>query len=240
MPENKKEVAVTTQENSPAALIAQAIEKGLSVESLTKLMDLQDRWEAKKAKKEFDIAMSAAQGEFPIIEKKKKVMNKADKGGGVRYSYATIEAIVKEVAPIISKHGLSYTFTTTVVNNVVTATVKVTHEAGHSQETGFPVPIDTSAYMSQPQMFAAALTFGKRYAFLNAFGITTAEEDTDAQDVKTAQKVVDVSAYEKKIKAATNLPELTKIWSDLPANIKPLVKEIAAIRKAELGGSIPQ
>src|SRR5262249_52436437 len=37
------------------------------------------------------------------------------------------------------------------------------------------------AIMSQTQVVAAALTFAKRYAFCNAFGILTGNEDTDAQ-----------------------------------------------------------
>ena len=35
--------------------------------------------------------------------------------------------------------------------------------------------------MSQTQVEAAALTFAKRYAFCNAFGILTGDEDTDAK-----------------------------------------------------------
>jgi hypothetical protein len=37
--------------------------------------------------------------------------------------------------------------------------------------------------MTAPQKYASALTFAKRYAFTDALGITSGEEDTDATDV---------------------------------------------------------
>jgi hypothetical protein len=35
--------------------------------------------------------------------------------------------------------------------------------------------------MNEPQRFASALTFAKRYAFCNAFGILTGDEDDNAE-----------------------------------------------------------
>jgi hypothetical protein len=43
--------------------------------------------------------------------------------------------------------------------------------------------------MSQPQQIAATVTFNKRYAFLNAFGITTGGEDSEAT-MRTAGETV--------------------------------------------------
>ena len=44
-----------------------------------------------------------------------------------------------------------------------------------------PLPLgNKTRIMSQTQVEAAALTFAKRYAFCNAFGILTGDEDTDA------------------------------------------------------------
>ena len=45
--------------------------------------------------------------------------------------------------------------------------------------------------MSAPQKFASAMTFAKRYAFCNAFGILTSDEDVDAngsEDEKEEQR----------------------------------------------------
>jgi ERF superfamily len=58
--------------------------------------------------------------------------------------------------------------------------VKVRHINGHSETARFEVPIDKEAYMNSQQQYGSASTFSKRYAFCNAFGILTGDEDTDA------------------------------------------------------------
>ena len=52
------------------------------------------------------------------------------------------------------------------------------------------MPIDKDGFMNTPQKFASALTYAKRYAFCNAFGILTADEDDDTAktfEVKTSE-----------------------------------------------------
>ncbi len=62
----------------------------------------------------------------------------------------------------------------------VALTVK--HTSGHSEVTCVELPLgNKTRIMSQTQVEAAALTFAKRYAFCNAFGILTGDEDTDAK-----------------------------------------------------------
>ena len=47
--------------------------------------------------------------------------------------------------------------------------------------------------MSDSQVVAAASTFSKRYAFCNAFGILTGDEDNDGQAIKTPAKDITMS-----------------------------------------------
>jgi hypothetical protein len=68
--------------------------------------------------------------------------------------------------------------------------VKVTciakHKYGHTEPSSVEVPLGNKTdIMSQTQVVAAALTFAKRYAFCNAFGILTGDEDTDASSMPT-------------------------------------------------------
>jgi len=51
---------------NPAQLLQIAVEKGLDVSNLEKLMDLEDRWEAKQAKMAFNNAFSKFQAEGPL------------------------------------------------------------------------------------------------------------------------------------------------------------------------------
>ncbi len=179
--ENKLTVG-KSEDMNPMTLMEKAMGQNLSPETMGKFMDLYDRWELKKGKKAYDTAMSALQKEMPIIAKEKGVKNK---DGSSRYKYAPLEQIVKQVSPIIAKNGFSYSVdATTTMNNEgkvigLVATVKITHEEGHSQDSSFFAPLDPDAFMSASQKFGSALTYAKRYAFCNAFGILTADPDTD-------------------------------------------------------------
>ena len=180
-----KEVQVIPQEQAAEALISQAIKEKVPVETMERILAMRRELKAENAKEEYDRAMAEFQANCPIISKNKKVLNK-DKTT-TRYSYAPLDDIVKQVRPILKENGFSYTINTKVEPDWVTAICKITHQFGHSGESEFKVPIDKEGYMSSPQKFASALTFAKRYAFCNAFGILTGDEDDDASSAGTSE-----------------------------------------------------
>jgi len=168
-------------------LIAQAIEKGVPVETMERLLAMRRELKAEYAKESFDRAMSAFQSDCPTIEKKKKVMNKD--GKTVRYVYAPIDDIIEQVRPLLKTHGFSFSIDAPVEEGVVTSICTITHAEGHSKTSTFKIPIDKDAYMSTAQMYASALTFAKRYSFCNAFGILTGDQDDDTKTMADDQKV---------------------------------------------------
>ena len=177
----KQEVKMTslTTKNSAEELISQAINKNVPVGTMERLLAMRRELKAEYAKGEYDRAMAEFQSEFPIIEKTKIVRNK---DGTIRYKFAPIESIVKQVAPLLKKNGFSYSINTK-LNGGLNVTCKVTHEAGHSEISEFSVPINKDNFMNEQQHVASASTFAKRYAFLNAFGIMTGDEDDDTASV---------------------------------------------------------
>ena len=205
--EKKTAIVVAPQrEMTPQTLISQAITQGVNVETMEKLMNLQDRWESKQAKKAFDEAMAKFQSLCPTIKKDRAVNNSAAKGGGLRYKFAPLDSIVSQVKRILQECGFSYTIQAEMNGNLVTAICKVTHSMGHSQESSFQVPTDAEAFMNAQQKFGAALTFAKRYAFCNAFGIMTGDEDVDA-NAATSTKSAELTNTEdvKRMKYIGNL-----------------------------------
>ena len=173
---------VTSGQGFPVELLLQnAIDKGTPIETMERLLVMRRELKAEAAKEAFDSAMARFQGLCPVIEKKKKVF---DKFGKLRYCYAPLDEIIEQVKDLIASEGLSYDFDTIQDGEAfVTAVCRVTHASGHTRNTNFRIPVDKNSFMSGPQKFGAALTFGKRYAFCNAFGIATGDEDTDAVDV---------------------------------------------------------
>lgn len=174
--------ATPVQPITPETLIAQGMQSGLTVENMKELLGMRRELKAEAAKKAYDDAMAGFQGKCPTI-KKQKAGGKT-KSGQVAYMYAPLETIVEQTKELISDHGFSYAIKTEVGEKVkVTCTVK--HKDGHAEESSMEVPLGTrTEIMSAPQVVAATVTFAKRYAFVNAFGIMTGDDDTDRKPMK--------------------------------------------------------
>jgi hypothetical protein len=165
----------------PEALIAKGIEHGISVEGLERLLAMRERLKAEQARSAFIRALAEFQGTCPIITKLAVVR---DKIGKERYRYASLESIVRQVGPLLRHCELTYRIDTRIEEGEATALVAIciiTHQDGHSERSEFRVPIDRDSFMSEPQKFGAASTYAKRYAFCNALGILTGDQDTDAR-----------------------------------------------------------
>lgn len=111
-----------------------------------------------------------------------------------------MEDIVEQVKPLLQKHGFSYSLTAETKDSSVLAICTITHRLGHSEKSEFRVPVDPQAFMNEQQKFASAYTYAKRYAFCNAFGILTADEDMDARIEK------------EKPEGPAKATEKTRIW----------------------------
>jgi hypothetical protein len=187
---------------APERLIALAIEKGVSVETMEKLLAMRRELKQEAAKEAYFKALGAFQAECPVIEKTKAVKNK---GGSVVYRYAPLESIVEQVRAILTKHGFSYNTDTSQSEQELTVMCVSHHVAGHSETTKIAVPIG-SDYMTAQQMVGSARTFAMRYAFCNAFGILTGDEDTDARKIENG---------DAKPKADTDeMYKMKQVWLD--------------------------
>lgn len=166
----------TQPTNDVMGLLSNAVNKGLPVETLEKLLDMKERIDATQAKKDFDAAMSQLQSELPVVKKTKSVKDKNKK---LRYKFASMDSIISQTKDIIGKHGFSFSITVEQTEKMITAICTVKHSSGHSEQTKFAIPYETNEYMTQIQRYASSLTFAKRYAFMNAFGIMTGDDDND-------------------------------------------------------------
>lgn len=164
------------KENTSTDLITMALQNKVDVSVLERLVALKEKTDAQFSKNEFIKAMAEFQKNCPVINKAKKVK---DKQGKDRYSFAPLDDIISQTKGTIAKAGLSYTFKITNTDKTLTASCVVTHVSGHSEESSFIVPIGSEEYMTEVQKFGARATFAKRYAFTNAFGIMTGDEDVD-------------------------------------------------------------
>jgi len=164
------------QLNEPMDLLRMAVEKGnVDVATLERLMVVRKEILGETARRDFFDALAAFQAECPIILRSRA-------GHENRYNYAPLERIVKDVTPYLTKHGFSHQEDGVVTEGWVEAIVTVTHRGGHKEEKRFKVPSESKAGMSPQQKYGAAMTYATRYAFCAAFGIRTADKDTDCVD----------------------------------------------------------
>lgn len=166
---------IPKEEMSIESVIRQAIDKNVPVETMERLLAMRRELKQEAAKEAYDRAMAEFQSECPTIKKTKEVRSRSRE---LLYSYAPIESIIQQVAPILKKNGFSYSFDTK-TNGSIAATCTVTHELGHSKDSTVSVPAGQGSIMSEAQKVASSITFAKRYAFCNAFGIMTGDEDDD-------------------------------------------------------------
>lgn len=213
-------------DNSVESLISLAITQKADVGTMERLLAMRKELKAEFAREEFNKDMAKFQAACPTIVKTKEVKNK---DGSVRYKFAPIDVIVNQVKENIKKYGFSYSVTTK-NDGTITAVCRVTHKFGHFEESEFTVPVDKEAYMNEAQKVASAFTFAKRYAFCNAFGILSGDEDDDS--VESGTKPSLPPPPKKTPTKALNLiiEDAIRNTTD-PENIKNLYEKIVASDK---------
>lgn len=203
-----KETGIAKQDNSVELLISQAIKEKVPVDTMERILAMRRELRAENAKEEYDRAMAEFQANCPIISKTKSVQV----SGKTIYSYAPIESIVSQVKALLNQYGFSYAIKAETKEFSVMSTCIAKHVAGHSEDSSVEVPLgNKTGVMSASQVTAAALTFAKRYAFCNAFGILTGDEDNDGKGAGTKEEEVKETPEQKFERAKMLLSSLNDV-----------------------------
>ena len=173
------ESLVKTDGVSIESLLQSGITSKADIAVMEKLFTMRNTLKAEKDKEAFYRALANFQSETSAVPKSKPVKYNTQSSGTVDYHYAPIESIVESVKGALEKNGFSYTLKTEQTDTKITVTCEAHHESGHTESTSLTVPMSTGTKMNAIQQIGSAITYAKRYAFCNAFGIMTADEDTD-------------------------------------------------------------
>lgn len=166
---------------TPMSMLDRAVASGASIEVLTKLMDLQERYERNVARRAFDDAISRAKSSIPVITN-----NKAGHNGK---RYADFAALARVVDPILGQFGLSYRFRTTQADRI-SVTCILSHKDGHAEETTLSGPPDKTGSKNDIQAIGSTLTYLQRYSLKQALGLAASDDD----DGKSAGEAGGISA----------------------------------------------
>lgn len=160
----------------PMQLIVQAMDKGLSIETMEKLFAMQERWEAKRSEKAFFEAITDFQIKCPDLRKTKKVSF-----GQTNYSFAPLSDIDRQIRQLLHDCGLSKRWEIQDNSEKIKVTCIITHVDGHSERTSMESIADTSGSKNPIQARGSAIEYMKRYTLIASLGITTADSDIDGR-----------------------------------------------------------
>lgn len=165
-----------TEPVTPMAMLDRAFASGASMETLEKLMALQERWTANQARMAFSSAIAAAKAEIPVIMKNREVDFTSMKGR-THYRHEDLAEIARTVDPILSKHGLSYRFRTGYEGSTVTVTCVIAHRDGHEEENTLHGSRDDSGNKNSIQGVGSTITYLQRYTLKAALGLAASADD---------------------------------------------------------------
>jgi hypothetical protein len=174
-------IAIAAPPN-PMALIDAAIAKGIDADQLGKLMDLQERWEKRRAEERFAEALAGFQAECPDVFKKRTAKVPTKSGGEWSYRFESFDDVMSAAGPVLAKFGISVGFDTdhNTEKNIIKLKVRV-RVGSHFEDHHFQMPVPADLKVSDPQSYGIALSYAKRYGLKAALNIVSTDDpDTDA------------------------------------------------------------
>lgn len=160
---------------TPMEMIMTAVKSGSTPEQIAQLMDLQDRFEQKEAKKSFVLALAKFRKECPDIRKDGKGHNNA--------KYSTLHNALDTIKSTMEDCGISHSWRTSTTGvaekKEITVTCVITHIDGHCEESSLSAGIDTSGNKQIIQGVGSTVSYLERYTLFSVLGMTSREMDDD-------------------------------------------------------------
>lgn len=194
-------VAATGGQVGYADMLRYALDSGADLDRLEKLMAMQEKDNANKARMAFVAAMAEFKKSAPEIYKDKNVSFT-----GTSYNHATLGGICEVVIASLAQHGISHDWDTQQpASGMICVTCTLTHVLGHSKATSMESPPDNSGKKNAIQQIASTVTYLQRYTLLAATGLATKDmpdDDGRAPAQKEEKPIVRTALSGKRFEAA--------------------------------------
>ena len=173
---------------TPMTMLEMAVSKGAGVETLERLLALQERWQEQQSRRAFEEALANLRADLPPIIKTQTV-DFTTKAGRTHYQYEDLAVITTTLSPVMARHGLSFRWRTdSTRSGEVSVTCIVAHREGHHEETTLSGPYDNTGNKNAIQAIGSVVTYLQRYTIKAAVGVAAARDD-DAQSASTSRDV---------------------------------------------------
>jgi hypothetical protein len=175
-----EEKALAVRESSGDSLVRLAIEKGIDVDNLQRLIDMRNAEIERQAKLDFQFHFAEMQKAFIPVTRAKQ---------GYNYKYAPIELLQNTLGPIIADHGFSYSWREESIADGGKRCILSISGYGYTQENYFDIPkLEKTKEMNSVQVVGAMSTYGRRYSFIAGFGVVIDDEDPDGRAIPEDQE----------------------------------------------------
>lgn len=167
---------------SEAAAIIQVIERAaanpnVDIEKMERLLDMHERVKARNAKTAYQAALADMQPVLPVIEERGEIKHGDNKP--VQSTYARWEDINEAIRPILAEYGFALSFRIGRADGLVQVTGILSHREGHSEETTFDLPVDSSGSKNSVQALGSSVSYGQRYTAKALLNLTSRHSSDD-------------------------------------------------------------
>jgi hypothetical protein len=164
----------------PQQLLQQAIASGASIETLDRLLTMQERWQSNQAKRSFSTAIAAFKANAPKVLKTVEVgFDSRRTGDRTSYKHEDLADLMAVVDPVLAQHGLWVRWKiATLENGKVRVTCVIGHNDGHSEADNFlEAAPDTSGNKNPVQAIGSTVSYLQRYTLKATLGLAAAKDD---------------------------------------------------------------
>lgn len=218
---------------TPTELLSQAMASGAGVETMERLMAMQERWEANEARRAYVEAMAAFKADPPTVVKRKHVAF-----GNTEYHHADLAEVCSAAIAGLAKHGLSHRWEVKQEDKTIAVSCVVTHQLGHSESVTISASPDQSGGKNAIQAIASTVTYLERYTLLAITGLAAKDMDDDCHGADEPGWLVD---WSEKIAQAKTADELKAVGAEIHekanAKQKGRIRPVYDARRKELEGA---
>ena len=182
-------------------ILMRAIELNVDLDAFEKLVNLVEKVQIDKAKREFYQAFAKFQSQVPPILKSSEVNMGA---GRPRYNYASLYDIISKIQKPLGDNHLSYRWDVKNDDVMIEVTCILSHSGGYELQTSIQATKDATPGKSNVQAIASTITYLKRYTLVSLLGIGTADPDDDAQATVNIDKKQEINDKDKIIEQIKN------------------------------------
>ena len=196
-----KKAEQKSEELSGYDILMRAIELNVDLDAFEKLVNLVEKVQIDKAKREFYEAFAKFQSQVPPILKSSEVNMGA---GRPRYNYASLYDIISKIQKPLGDNHLSYRWDVKNDDVMIEVTCILSHSGGYELQTSIQAGKDATPGKSNVQAIASTITYLKRYTLVSLLGIGTADPDDDAQATVNIDKKQEINDKDKIIEQIKN------------------------------------